>query len=154
MDFVRFIHFLGLAMWIGGALAAMLLAFNSRRETVEVRAGMFRLMTQVQTLIVGLGALLTLGTGILWSMALAQNGGADGNAATMGTWIMQGTGIIGGVLVLAVTVPTAVKLGGLAVTTEDGAMLPAFEFYQRRQTVVSLIATILAVISLFTGVVL
>jgi hypothetical protein len=154
MDFVRFVHFLGYAMWIGGAMAAMLLAINSRRESVEVRAGVFRLLTQVQTLIVGLGALLTLGTGVLWSMAMVQDGGQDAAAATVGTWIMQGTGLLGGVLVLLVTVPTAVKLGGLAVTTEEGTMLPAFEYYRRRQAAVSLTAGILAVLSLFTGVML
>jgi hypothetical protein len=154
MDFVRLGHFLGGAMWIGGALAAMLLSFNARRETVEVRAGAFRLLTQVQTAVVGFGALVTVGTGILWSMAMVQDGGNGAADATIGTWIMQGTGLLGGVLVLLVTVPTGVKLGGLAVTTGDGSMLPAFEYYRRRQFNVSLMATALALIALVTGVVL
>ena len=153
MDFVRFAHFLGSAMWIGGAIAAMLLSYNARRESVEVRAGVFRLLTQVQTAIIGAGALVTLGTGILWSMALVQNGSDNVVEATVGTWIMQGTGLFGGVLVLLVTVPTGVKLGGLAVPTKDGSMLPAFEYYRRRQFNVSLVATALALIALFTGVV-
>jgi hypothetical protein len=130
----------------------MLLEVNSRKETPELRAGMFRLLAQVQTMIVGFGALLTLGSGVMWSMSMAQDTGVDGAAATVGTWIMVGTGLVGGVLVLLVVVPTAVKLGGLAVTTKDGAMLPAFEYYRRRQTVVSSVAGALAVLSLFAGV--
>jgi len=156
MDTVRFIHFLGSAMWIGGALAAMVLAIRSRGESTEIQAGLFRLMTQVHTLVIGLGALMTLGSGVLWTMWLSQEGGAEATAAapSVGVWIMQATGLVGGALVLLVAIPTAVKLGGLAVTTEDGFLLPAFAHYRRRQMIVSSTAGVLAVLSLFTGVVL
>jgi uncharacterized membrane protein len=154
MDFVRFVHFLGSCMWIGGAAAAWLLAVNAASESVHVKAALFRLLTQAQTLIVGVGALLTLGTGVMWSMALAKDGGVEGGGATLGTWIMEGTGLVGGILVLVVVVPTSVKLGGLAVTTDEGEMLPAFEYYRRRLMTVSLIAGLLALVSLLTGVVL
>lgn len=152
IDFVRFVHYLGSCMWIGGAVAALLLMANAERESVDVKVGAYRLLTQVQTLLVGIGALLTLGTGVVWSMSLARDAGGGGGAATMGTWIMLATGAIGGVLVLVVVVPTAVKLGGLAVTTDAGATLPAFEYYRRRLSVVSIIATVLAILSLLTGV--
>ena len=152
MDMVRFVHFLGASMWIGGAMAAMLLEVNSRREKAELRVAVFRLLTQVQTLVVGLGSLLTLGSGVMWSMSMAQDAGANSATATVGTWIMVGIGMVGGVLVLLVVVPTAVKLGGLAVTTDDGALLPAFEYYRRRQTVVSAVAGAMALLSLLAGV--
>ena len=150
---VRFVHFLGSALWIGGAVTAMVLAFGARRESVEVRVGLFRLLSQVQTLVIGLGALLTVGTGIVWSMWLVQNGG-ESSTHSIGLWLMQGLGLLGAVLVLFVAVPTAVKVGGLAVTTDDGQVLPAFEYLRRREVVVSSVATVLAVLSLFTGVVL
>jgi hypothetical protein len=153
MLIVRFIHFMGSALWIGGAVTAMVLAFGARRESVEVRLGLFRLLTQVQTLVIGLGALLTVGTGIVWSMWLVQDGGEAGTHS-IGLWLMQGLGLLGAVLVLFVAVPTAVKVGGLAVATDDGQVLPAFEYLRRRQVLVSSAATILAILSLFTGVVL
>ncbi len=152
MDIVRFVHFLGSSMWIGGAMAAMLIEINSRRDAAELRVAVFRLLTQVQTLVVGLGSLLTLGSGVMWSMSMAQDAGANGATATVGTWIMVGVGLVGGVLVLLVVVPTAVKLGGLAVTTSEGALLPAFEHYRRRQTVVSSVAGAMALLSLLAGV--
>jgi hypothetical protein len=67
---------------------------------------------------------------------------------------MQATGLAGGVLVLLVAIPTAMKLGGLAVATEAGRLLPVFDHYRRRQMIVSSVAGALAVVSLFTGVVL
>jgi hypothetical protein len=154
MDTVRFIHFLGSAMWIGGALAAMVLAIRSRGESTEIQAGLFRMMTQVHTLVIGPGALMTLGSGVMWTMWLSQGGGAEATTPSVGVWIMQATGLAGGALVLLVALPAALKLGGLAVTTEDGHLLPAFAHYRRRQMIVSSTAGILAVLSLFTGVVL
>ncbi len=153
MLIVRFVHFMGSALWIGGAVTAMVLAFGARRESVEVRVGLFKLLTQVQTLVIGLGALLTAGTGIVWSMWLVQDGGEPGTHS-IGLWLMQGLGLLGAVLVLFVAVPTAVKVGGLAVATDDGQVLPAFEYLRRRQVLVSSVATVLAILSLFTGVVL
>ncbi len=153
MLIVRFVHFIGSALWIGGAVTALVLAFGARRESVEVRVGLFRLLTQVQTLVIGLGALLTAGTGIVWSMWLVQDGG-EASTHSVGLWLMQGLGLLGAVLVLFVAVPTAVKVGGLAVATDDGQVLPAFEYLRRRQVVVSSVATVLAILSLFTGVVL
>ena len=132
----------------------MLIEINARREAVDVRVAVFRLLRQVQTMIVGLGSLTTLGSGVMWSMSMAQDAGANGASATVGTWIMVGAGLVGGVLVLLVVVPTAVKLEGLAVTTDDGALLPAFEYYRRRQRVVSSVAATLALLSLLTGVAL
>jgi hypothetical protein len=154
MDIVRFAHFLGSALWIGGALTAMVLAIRSRGESAEIQAGLFRMLTQVHTLVIGLGALLTLGTGVLWTMWLVQDGGPEATAPSIGVWIMQATGLVGGVLVLLVAIPTAMKLGGLAVATEDGRLLPVFDHYRRRQMIVSSVAGALAVVSLFTGVVL
>ncbi len=154
MDIVRFIHFLGSAMWIGGALAAMVLAIKSRRESEEIQAGLFRMMTHVHTIVIGLGVLLTLGSGVVWTMRLVQQGGPESTSPTVGVWIMQATGLVGGALVLLVAIPTAMKLGGVAVTTEDGHLLPAFSHFRRRQMIVSSVAGVLAVVSLFTGVVL
>jgi len=154
MLIVRFLHFMGSAMWIGGGLAAMLITINSRREPVEVRAGVFRLMTQVQTMVIGLGAIITLGTGIIWTMWLVTSGGADTEGASPGPGllVMQTAGLLGGLLVLFVAIPTAVKLGGLAIATDDGQMLPIFESYRKRQMIASSVAGALAVISLLAGV--
>ncbi len=150
---VRFLHFLGTALWIGGALVAIMLAIKAQGESANVRTSVARMLTQVHTLVIGMGALLTVGTGVAWIMMLVQ-GGDSAATPTPGVWIMQAAGLMGGALVLLVAVPAAVKMGGLAVLTDDGRTLPAFDYYHRRLIRVSSVALALAAISLFTGVVL
>jgi len=150
---VRFLHFLGTALWIGGALVAIMLAIKAQGESADVRTSVARMLTQVHTLVIGMGALLTVGTGVALIMMLVQ-GGDSGATPTPGVWIMQVAGLMGGVLVLLVAIPAAVKMGGLAVLTDDGRTLPAFDYYHRRLIRVSSVALALAAISLFTGVVL
>ena len=154
MTALRFIHFFGLALWIGGAIAAMIMAIASRSESIEVRAGVFRLLAKVQTIAVGTGALMTLGSGLLLTMKLVQAVGAENVMAAPRIWVMQGAGLVAGLLVLLVSIPTAVKMRALAVPTESGELLPAFERYRKRQAAVSSIAGVLAVVALFAAVVL
>ena len=153
MPMIRFLHFVGSALWIGGALAAMVLALAARNESATIRAGVFRLLVNVHTLIIGTGALLVVGTGFLMTMWLAQSAGGDALSQPR-IWIMQATGIVGGLLVLLIGLPTAVKMGGLAVPLESGEMLPEFERYRKRQAWVSSVAGVLALLSLFAGTVL
>ena len=153
MEVLLFMHLLGSALWIGGAIAAMVVALNARREDPAVRAGAFRLLTQVHTLVIGPGALLAVGTGLLLTMQL-MTGDAVAVMSQPRVWVMQGAGLIGGLLVLFLGLPTAIRMGGLAVPSDTGVLSPAFERYRRRQAVVSSVAGVLAVISLFAAVIL
>jgi hypothetical protein len=154
MAFVRFLHFLGTALWIGGAAAAILVTITVRQESIVVQAAVYRLLRHVHTVVIGLGAVLTVGTGVVWTMWLVQSGEAERSAPTVGLWVMEGAGLIGGALVLLVGIPTAIKLGGLAVLTDDGQLLPVVGHYRRRQMQVSFVGGALALLALFTGVVL
>jgi hypothetical protein len=153
MNVLLFIHFLGSALWIGGAIAAMVVALNARTEDGIVRAGAFRLLAPVHTLVVGPGALLAVASGILLTMQLMTSGSAELMAAPR-IWVMQATGLIGGLMVLFVGLPTAVKMGGLAMVDETGSLPRSFERYRKRQAAVSSVAGVLAIVSLFAGVVL
>ena len=66
----------------------------------------------------------------------------------------QAAGFVGGLLVLLIGLPTAVKMGALAVPTESGEMLSAFERYRKRQAWVSSVSGVLALLALFAGTVL
>ncbi len=71
MGFVLFAHLLGSALWIGGALAAMVIAIGVKGEQAAVRAGVFRLLAKVHTLVIGVGAMLAVSTGVLLTMRLS-----------------------------------------------------------------------------------
>jgi hypothetical protein len=150
--FVRFVHYLGMAMWIGGWLTVTVLATSVRVESPQVRVTWAALRARVQTRIIGPGALLTVGSGMLWSMAIVGSGGGGSRTAPIGLWIMTVAGMVGGLLVAFVALPTAVRLRAVAVSSADGQVLPAFEQQKRRLTLVSFVAGVCALVSLFAAV--
>jgi hypothetical protein len=153
MRVLLFVHFVGQCLWIGGAVAAMVMALAARREPVEVRAGAFRLVAQVHAMVIGPGALLVVASGVLLTMQF-MGGDAMELMAAPRIWVMQGAGLLGGLMVLFVGLPTAVKMGGLAVPDQTGALSPQFEGLRKRQAIVSSIAAGLAFVALFVAVLL
>ena len=144
MNLLRFIHFLGIALWLGGGLAAMMLRVGAKRETPEVRAGAIRLAASLHGGVIGPGVLLTLASGLALSMRLAGSG-AMNRPGMMG---MQGAGLLAGILVLFVAIPTAKKLARAAVPTPTGELPPIVEELRRRQAMISSIAGVLALVAL------
>ncbi len=134
-------------------MAAMVVALAARRESVQVRAGAFRLLARVHSMVIGLGAVLALGTGVLLTMGMVSSGTGD-TMAHPRIWLMQGAGVLGALLVLFVGLPTAVKLSGLAVPGPSGELLPAFERYRKRQAIVSSVAGVLAIVALYASLAL
>jgi hypothetical protein len=113
----------------------------------------YRLLARIQTSVVGLGALLVVASGFLMMMDYSTSG-LEIMMREPSRWVMVLVGLLAGVIVLFVALPTAVRMGGLAVTSESGAMPPAFEIYRRRLEVISYVAGALAIIALFAWYVL
>jgi uncharacterized membrane protein len=147
MSLVMFVHVLGCTLWIGGAVAGMIVASAVGDEPAAVRAGAFRILSRLHTMVIGFGALLVLGSGVLLTMALDAEGLGDLMREPR-LWVMIITGMIAGLMVLFVGLPTASRVGALAVASERGELPPAFETYRRRQWAVSLISSVLAVVAL------
>lgn len=136
-------------MWIGGELAGRLMAYGVRQEPPEVRAGVFRIIARLYTMIIGFGALVVLGTGVLLLMSL-DTGGLGDLIREPRVWVMVLAGIAAGLLVLFVGLPTASRMGALSVASGRGELPPAFDVYRKRQAVVSLISLSLAITALFS----
>jgi len=152
MFLVRFVHYLGMAMWIGGWLAMLLLVVKARSESPQVRASLFGVLARAYTVVIGPGAILTLGSGILWSMAIVGAGDMQSRVAPIGLWVMTAAGFVGGLLVVFVALPTAARLRSVAAPTADGQVLPAFEQQRKRLIAVSYVAGVLALVALFASV--
>lgn len=149
---VRFLHYLGMAMWIGGVLSGLVLAARGGKEPAQVRAPLLEMFARLHTTVIVPGALLTGASGVLWSMALAGGQGTESRVAPLGLWIMSGAGFLGVLLIAFVALPAAVRLGILAVPTEDGHMLPEFERQRKRLLGASIASGVLAAVSLFASV--
>ena len=65
MSLVLFVHILGTAMWIGGTLAGLVVVSTAQDEPGPVRAGAFRIVARLHTMVIGFGALLVLGSGVI-----------------------------------------------------------------------------------------
>jgi hypothetical protein len=149
MRLVLFVHILGTAMWIGGGLAGMVVAFAARDEAPHVRAGAFRIIGRLHTMIIGFGALLVLGSGVILTMTMYSDGLGD-LFSDAKLWVMIVTGLIAGLMVLFVGLPTASRLSALAIASDQGTLPTAFEVYRKRMAVVSSVAGALAVVSLLS----
>jgi hypothetical protein len=140
---LRFLHFLGFAMWMGGGWATMALTLRSRKDTPATRAGLFRIMPAAFG-VMAAGAVVTVASGLglavfLMSQGLSQRMGDPG------VIIMQTSGLLAALLLLIVGWPTSRKLSALAATDP---LPPQFESLRRRQAAVSSVAGILGLLAL------
>jgi hypothetical protein len=141
-----------MAMWIGGWFVVLVLAAAERGESSQVRATLFGLVARAHTVVMVPGALLTLGSGIVWSMAIVGAGDVQARVAPLGVGVMTAAGFVGGLLIAFVALPSAVQLKAVAFPTADGKMLPVFERQRKRLIAASTVAGVLAVVSLFASV--
>ena len=130
-----------------------LIASSAAAEPGPVKAGAYRIVARLHAAVIGLGALLVLGTGVVLTMALDSSGLGDLMREPK-LWVMILAGIAAGVVVLFMGLPTATRLGALSVASEKGDLPPAFEVYRKRLATVSTTSVLLAIAALLAWYVL
>ena len=105
-----FLHLGGYALWIGGALAQMMVSIASRRMTRSELGTMARLQAAIAQNVVAPGAGATVLSGLI--LTFRSFPGAAGEMAAPSIWlmVMQLAGLLAGVLTLAVAVPGAFRV--------------------------------------------
>ena len=146
---VVLVHLLGFVLWLGGALASMVVGAASRREPPALFAAVARLQGAITSRIIAPGAAIVLLSG-LWLTASRYPGAAMAQASP---WllVMQAAGVIGALVVLFVALPTAAKLSRI---DPQGDTAPLFLLLRKRQSIVSSIAGTLALVALIASVML
>ncbi len=148
--FVRFLHLLTTAAWFGGALAVMTLAVAARGEGASERAFVTALIGRLYSRLIGPAAAVSLLSGLGLTMMLAIQGfGSMLGSPSLA--LMQGAGLLAGILVLFIGLPTAVKLGRLAASLDAGSVSPEFEELRKRQGIVQSVAGLLMVIAFYAA---
>jgi hypothetical protein len=145
-----FLHIVGFTLWIGGALASMVAGIVSQGEERARLGAVVRAQAAVQKVLVAPGALLTVFSGLMLTFAVTSlRGGAPG----FSIWLvlMQGAGLLGGLIVLLVGLPTASKLGRIDPSGQHAAY---FDELRQRQRITSSIAGVLALAALVGGAML
>lgn len=142
-----FLHIVGFTLWIGGALAAMVVGIAAKREDRASLGAVVRGQAAVQKILVAPGALLAVLSGLMLTFTVTSlRGGAPG----FSFWLvlMQGAGLVGALIVLMVGLPTAAKLARL---DPEGPGAVYFDELRQRQRVVGSLAGILALAALVGG---
>ncbi len=146
------LHLLGMSMWFGGALAAMVMAFGVSGAQWEAKATVYRLLARVHVRIIAPGALLTVLTGFLLIGSLVTRG-LGAMLGQPGIIVMQTAGLIAALLALAGGLPTANKAARI-VSMQQAEGAPVVARLRKRQALVSSSAGVLFLVALIGAVVL
>jgi hypothetical protein len=106
------------------------------------------LIGRLYSRLIGPAAAVSLLTGLALTMVLAIQGFGP-MLASPRLVVMQGAGLMAGILVLFVSLPMAVKLGRLAASADSSGLPSEFEELRRRQAVVQSVAGLLVVIAFY-----
>ncbi len=142
------LHILGYTLWLGGGIATMVAGVTAKRFAPDQRLAAYRLTSAVQRILVGPGVVAVVLSGLVLSMRFMKLGVVPG-------WmmLMMLTGIVGALVALGVSVPTAARLGRLELDPR-GELPESFAALRRRQVVSASIAGGMGLIALLAGTVL
>jgi hypothetical protein len=145
-----FLHLLGFTMWLGGAIAAMIMGIAAKREDRPGLGAVVRAQAALTKVAIGPGALLAVLSGLILTFSLS---GTAGGYPGFSIWlvIMQGAGILAALLTLLISLPTAAKLSRLDPVGESGGY---FDELRQRQRIVGSISGTLGLVALFAGAML
>jgi len=142
------LHILGYTLWLGGGLATMVAGVAAKGFAPDQRLAAYRLTSAVQRILVGPGVVAVVLSGLVLSMRFMKLGDVPG-------WmmLMMLTGIVGALIALGVSVPTAARLGRLELDPR-GELPESFAALRERQVVAASIAGGMGLVALMAGTVL
>jgi hypothetical protein len=143
-----FLHLLGFTLWLGGAIASMILGIAAKGEDRSGLGAVVRAQSKLTKVAIAPGSLLTVLSGIILTFQLS-----GGDFAGFSIWllIMQGAGLIAALITLLIALPTAARLGRLDPAGEAARY---FDELRARQRIVASIAGTFGLVALFAGAML
>jgi len=140
------LHVLGFVLWMGGAFAIMVSSTASRKEDRSALGPLVRAQASIIGAMVGPGAGITVASGLI--LTFRMFGTAQ---PAPGGWIiiMQGAGLLAGIITLAFTIPAA---GRLRRMDPLGSHAVQFDALRTRQRIVGSVSGVLALIAMVAGV--
>jgi hypothetical protein len=142
-----FLHLLGFTLWLGGAIAAMIIGIAAKREDRHGLGAVVRGQATLMKVAIAPGALITVLSGLILTFSVTSS--LD-ELAGFNLWLvtMQGAGVIAALLTLLISLPTAAKLARLDPAGEAARY---FDELRQRQRIVGSISGMFGLIALFAG---
>lgn len=119
MILLRFLHLIGIALWLGGGTVGLLFA-NAAKQDTPMRIPRLLLLGRMYSTVIAPGAMLATATGIALTMT-AMSAGFGAALGSPPLAAMQALGLVAGLVEIFVAFPTAQRLAGFAAATLDGA---------------------------------
>jgi hypothetical protein len=142
-----FLHLLGFTLWLGGAMAAMIMGVAAKREDRHGVGAVVRSQASLMKAAIAPGALIAVLSGLILTFQLSS----DLPGFNIWLVVMQGAGLVAALLTLLISLPTAAKLGRLDPVGEAAGY---FDELRQRQRIVGSIAGTLGLVALFAGAML
>lgn len=143
-----FLHLLGFTLWLGGAIAAMIIGIAAKREDRHGLGAVVRAQASLMKVAIAPGALLAVLSGIILTF---QVSGSDPPGFSIWLMLMQGAGLVAALLTLLIALPTATKLSRLDALGETARY---FDELRQRQRIVGSISGTLGLLALLAGAML
>jgi hypothetical protein len=143
-----FLHLLGFTLWLGGAIAAMIMGIAAKREDRHGLGAVVRAQAALMKRAIAPGAILAVLSGLILTFRLS---GADLPGFSIWLVIMQGAGVVAALLTLLISLPTATKLSRLDPLGEAAGY---FDELRQRQRIVASISGTFGLVALFAGAML
>ncbi|HEV8453711.1 MAG TPA: hypothetical protein VGQ24_02395 [Gemmatimonadales bacterium] len=146
--FWLFLHLLGFTLWLGGAIAAMVMGVAAKREDRHGLGAVVRAQASLMKVAIAPGAILAVLSGLILTFQLT-----GGDLPGFSIWLvtMQGAGIVAALLTLLISLPTAAKLSRLDPLGETAGY---FDELRQRQRIVGSISGTFGLVALFAGAML
>jgi uncharacterized membrane protein len=146
--FWLFLHLLGFTLWLGGAIASMIIGLAAKREDRSCLGAVVRSQATLTKVAIAPGALLTVLSGLILTFQLS-----GGDMAKFSFWLvtMQSAGVIAALLTLLISLPTATRLGRLDPTGEGARY---FDELRARQRIIASISGTFGLVALLAGAML
>jgi hypothetical protein len=145
--FWLFLHLLGFTLWLGGAIAAMIMGIAAKREDRHGVGAVVRAQASLMKTAIAPGALLAVLSGLILTFQLSSD------LPGFNIWLvtMQAAGLVAALLTLLISLPTAAKLSRLDPLGEGAGY---FDELRQRQRIVGSISGSFGLVALFAGAML
>lgn len=142
-----FLHFLGQVMWLGAGLGSMVYGIVGKKEPGTTLAAIARGQVAVHKLLIAPGAGLMILSGVMLSLQM-YGSAMSGAAPTVWMLVMQGAGLLGALIVLAIGLPTVARLGRVS---PEGPTAALYQAIRRRHVAVSMVSGTLGLLALLAA---
>ena len=145
--FWLFLHLLGFTLWLGGAIAAMIMGIAAKREDRHGLGAVVRAQAALMKAAIAPGALLAVLSGLILTFQLSS----DVPGFSLWLVLMQAAGVVAALLTLLISLPTSTKLSRLDPVGDTAGY---FDELRQRQRIVASISGTFGLVALFAGAML